>query len=71
MERTVLDDRDLDREETGDEVPIQIEDTRDDGRLEREPEVVADRTEQTAVEYRWDDETAREQENLPEDEQQA
>lgn len=70
MERTVLDDRDQ-GDAAGDEVPIQIEDTRDDGRREREPEVVADRGEQTAVEYRWDDETAREQENLPEDEQQG
>lgn len=59
-------------ETVAEEPPIQIEGGRDDGRSEITPPVVADRAEQSRIDYSgWDEVAAREQENLPEDEQQA
>ncbi|HYH45481.1 MAG TPA: hypothetical protein VEG34_07330 [Thermoanaerobaculia bacterium] len=52
--------------------PIQVEGGRDDGQLETTPEVEADRETQSEISYDgWDDQTARDQDNLPEDDQQG
>lgn len=52
--------------------PIQVEGGRDDGQPEVTPEVQADREAQSEIDYDgWDDETAREQDNMPEDDQQG
>ncbi len=64
--------RDENAPEAGHEPPIQVEGGRDDGQSETTPEVVADRETQNDVTYDgWDDRAARDQENLPEDEQQG
>lgn len=63
------------KEETSDDLlesPIQVEGGRDDGQRETTPEVEADRETQSEISYDgWDDESAREQDNLPEDDQQG